>query len=134
MKLKLGALSVKNQVVNTVATVINTYYGIVRQKQQLKAIDEQISISEERVKLAEKKFNVGLGAKPELLQAKVDLNAFKSLRLQQLTSIDQLRQTLNQQMAVPMNSYYDVTDSIPLNTQLQFGELHQHSPIPILPC
>ena len=40
---KLGELGIKNQVVNTVAQVINTYYNIVRLKQQVKAIDEQIS-------------------------------------------------------------------------------------------
>ena len=35
--IKLGELGTKNQIVNTIATVINTYYGVVRQKQQLKA-------------------------------------------------------------------------------------------------
>ena len=34
-----------------------------------------MTINEERVKLADKKLSVGLGTKPELLQAKVDLNA-----------------------------------------------------------
>ena len=34
--LEFGELEIKNQVVNTVATVLNNYYNIVRQKQQLK--------------------------------------------------------------------------------------------------
>src|SRR5690242_67942 len=37
---KLGELGIKNSIVNTVASVITTYYNIVRQKQQLKAIQE----------------------------------------------------------------------------------------------
>ena len=56
---QLGELNIKNQLVNSVATVINTYYNIVRQKQLLKAIEEQMSINEERVKVAEKKLSVG---------------------------------------------------------------------------
>ncbi|HEU4575541.1 MAG TPA: TolC family protein, partial [Chitinophagaceae bacterium] len=45
--IRLGELGIKNQVVNTIANVINTYYDIVRQKQQLKAVLEQMSIDEE---------------------------------------------------------------------------------------
>src|SRR6478735_836767 len=95
---RLGALNVRTQVVNTVADIINNYYNIVQQKQQLKAIEEQMSISEERVKLADKKLSVGLGSKPELLQAKVDLNAYKAAQLQQRTTIVQLTESLNQVM------------------------------------
>ncbi|AXY74720.1 TolC family protein [Paraflavitalea soli] len=120
---KLGELGVKTQVVNTVASVVNGYYIIVRQKQQLKAIEEQISINEERVKLADKKLSVGLGSKPELLQARVDLNAQKAAQLTQLTLINQLRDRLNQLIGFRTGATYDVSDSIPLNTTLQFGEL-----------
>jgi len=71
----LGVLTIKDQVVNTIAEVINRYYIIVRQKQQLKAIEEQMSINQTRVDLAQRKLDIGVGAKPELLQSKVDLNA-----------------------------------------------------------
>ncbi len=120
---RLGAINVKVQLIGTVAAVSNTYFNIVRQKQQLKAIEEQLSISEERVKLADKKLSVGLGAKPELLQARLDQNAFKAARLNQLTLIEQLKEQLNQIMAVELKSTYEVSDSISINTQLNFGEL-----------
>src|SRR4028118_2042445 len=93
---RLGEYAVKEQVVTTVAQVINNYYDIVRQKLQTRAIEEQISINNERVVLAERKFSVGLGAKPELLQAKVDLNAQKAAQLSQETLIAQLKEQLNQ--------------------------------------
>ncbi len=120
---KLGELQVKNQVVTSVAAVINNYYNVVRQKQQLKAIEEQISINDERVKLAEKKFSVGLGAKPELLQAKVDLNAQKAAQLTQQTLIAQLKEQLNQLIGLAITKSYEVDDSIPFNDRLQLGNI-----------
>ncbi len=120
---QLGELGIKNQLVNTVADVIITYYSIVQQKQQLKAIEEQISINEERVKLAQYKLDIGVGAKPDVLQSKVDLNAQKALQLEQQTQIAQLKDQLNQLMNVKDKSMYDVSDSIPINTTLSLGDL-----------
>ncbi len=119
----LGELNIKNQIVNSVAAVINNYYNIVRQKQQLKAIEEQMSINEERVKIAEKKFSVGLGAKPDVLQGKVDLNAQKAARLKQQTLIDQLKEQLNQLMNVEMNTRYEVSDSITFRDGIILGDI-----------
>lgn len=123
---ELGALNVKNQVVNTIAAVVTNYYGVVRQKQQLKAIIEQKSIGEERVKLADKKLSVGLGAKPELLQAKVDLNAFIASQLQQNTLIEQLKVQLNQLIGIDSTTYYDVMDTIPINEDLHLGDIRNN--------
>jgi outer membrane protein len=123
----LGSYNVKNQIGNTVSAVINNYYNVVQSKQQLKAVEEQMTISEERVKLADKKLSVGLGSKPELLQAKVDLNAYKAAQLQQRTLIVQLTESLNQVMGQPIKSTnYVVADSIPLNLELQYGVLSEN--------
>ena len=115
---KLGELNIKNQVVNTIADVITNYYNIVRQKQQLKAIEEQMGLNEERLKQADKKLSVGLGAKPDVLSAKTDLNAQKAALLQQQTLIGQLKEQLNLLMASPYNTDYEVADSIPINNDL----------------
>jgi outer membrane protein TolC len=121
---QLGLLNVKAQMIATIATVNNVYYSIVKQKQQLKAIEEQMSINEERVKLADRKLSVGLGSKPELLQAKVDLNAQKSSRLNQLSLIDELKAQLNQLMGVETNKRYEVDELIPLVTGIEFGKIY----------
>ena len=120
---QLGELAIKNQMVTSVAAVINNYYNIVRQKQLLIAIEEQMSINEERVKVAEKKLSVGLGAKPELLQGKVDLNAQKAARLKQQTVIDQLKEQLNQLMNVEPNTRYDVADTIIFANDIILGDI-----------
>jgi outer membrane protein len=121
--IKLGELNIKNQVINTLAGVITTYYTIVRQKQQLKAIEEQISINQERVKLAQYKLDIGVGAKPDVLQSKVDLNEQKGLQLQQQTLIAQLKEQLNQLMNVAKTAGYDVSDSIPINNSILLADI-----------
>lgn len=64
---KLGALNIRTQAVQSVSEVIAVYYRIVRQKQQLKAIAEQIQLNGERLKLAQFRLQNGSGAKPDVL-------------------------------------------------------------------
>ena len=120
---KLGDLAIKNQMITSVASLLVNYYNIVHQKQQLKAVEEQMSINEERVKLSEKKLSVGLGAKPELLQAKVDLNAQRAARLKQQTLIAQLKEQLNLIMNIPSIVGYEVYDSIVINNRILLQDL-----------
>ncbi len=127
---RLGELGIRNQVVNTVASVITTYYNIVRQKQQLIAIRDQMSISQERVKLAQYKLDIGVGAKPDVLQSRVDLNAQKAFELDQEKLIAQLKEQLNQLMNpqggisdTPASTLYEVSDSIPIDHSLVLGDI-----------
>ena len=119
----LGEANVRNQMMNTTASVIVIYYSIVRQQQQLKAIRELMAVSEERVKLAEKKLQVGTGGKPELLQAKVDLNAQRTAVLAQQTVIQQLKDQLNGSLAMGLPDVYEVADTIPINLGLTMEEI-----------
>lgn len=115
---KLGNLNIKNQVTNTVSDVVKTYYSIVKEKQQLRAIEEQMGINEEREKQADKKLSVGLGAKPELLQAKLDLNAQKANRLKQMTLIETVKEDLNRLLNFAPGTSYEVADSIPIDKNI----------------
>ena len=119
----LGDLNLKNQVLNTSADILNKYYSIVYGKQQLIAIEEQIEINEERKKLAEKKLQVGLGAKPELLQATVDLNAQLAAKLLQQNTISIFKEQLNQLLNINISTTYDVEDSINVNDQIVLGDV-----------
>lgn len=121
--LSLGDLVIKNQVTNIVADVLKTYYNIVRQKQQLKAVQEQMQLNKERLRLAEIKLEVGLGIKPDVLQAKLDLNAQMATQLKQQTLIAQIKGDLNRLMAVDKGVDYEVYDSIPIDTTLTLAEI-----------
>jgi outer membrane protein len=124
---KQSELALKNQMVNTIASVISNYYDIVRQKQQLKAIQEQMSVSEERVKLAERKLDVGTGIKPELLQARVDYNAQRTQVIQQESIIEQLKQQLNVVVGLQLPKQYDVADTIVIDLNLDSQVLFENS-------
>jgi outer membrane protein len=116
--LLLGDLTIKNQITDIIARVIDTYYNIVRQKQQLKAVEEQMGLNRERLKLAQVKLEVGLGIKPDVLQAQLDLNAQIAIELNQQTLIAQQKIALNQLMGVDRGIDYEVLDSIPIDTTL----------------
>jgi outer membrane protein TolC len=118
-----SSIDVKNQMNNTAAQVINSYYIIVRQKQQLRAIQEQIGVSEERVKLAERRLQVGTGGKPEFLQAKVDLNAFRTAALAQEALIIQLKDQLNALLGLSLTEPFETSDSIEINLGLTIEEI-----------
>lgn len=108
---ELGALQVKAQVINTVSEVMRLYYDVIRQQQQLQAIEEQISLSEERLKLAQYKFDIGTGARPDLLQAQIDLNGQRSAHLTQQTSINKIKEQLNQLIVQPLQTDFIVADT-----------------------
>lgn len=61
----LGDIQLKNQIQNTVAQVLEAYYDISRQIQQIKALQETAKISEERVALSQKKLDVGYSDKTD---------------------------------------------------------------------
>ena len=123
--LEVSKLDVKTNIINTVAQVINGYYAIVQQKQQLRAIEEQLNINNERVRLAEYKLTIGVGTKPDVLQSKVDLNATKAAQLQQQTNIALLKEQLNTIMGLGTGQTYEVTDSIPFLERIALQQARQ---------
>lgn len=114
----LGEVNLRNQMINTASSVITLYYNIVRQKQQLKALGELVAVSEERVKLAEKRLQVGTAGKPELLQARVDLNALRTTVIAQQTLIQQLKDQLNGTLGMSLPDVYETSDTIPIDMTL----------------
>jgi len=118
-----GEINVKEQMVNTIAQISNNYYNIVRQKQQLIAIRELMGVSEERVRLADRRLQVGTGAKPELLQAKVDLNSQRTAVIQQETIIIQLKDQLNGLVSMQLPAQYEVSDSIYLDLNIAMEDI-----------
>lgn len=109
--IELGELQIKSQVITTVAEVMRLYYDVVRQQQQLRSLEEQMEISQERVRLAQYKFDIGTGAKPDLLQAQIDLNGQRSAYLTQQVAINNVKEQLNNLLTLPVNNDFSILDS-----------------------
>jgi outer membrane protein TolC len=121
---ELGELQIKNQVTNTVAEVMRLYYDIIRQEQQLRALEEQIALNEERLKIAQYKFDIGTGAKPDVLQAQIDLNAQKSAYLTGQTNVNKTKELLNQLQVIPVETDFTVADTtISFNSSLTIDSI-----------
>ena len=108
----VGEIQLKDQIQNTVSQVLKSYYDVVRQKQQIKALNESMQISTERVNLSQKKFDVGYSDKTPLLQAKVDYSLTQINIIKQETVLKQSKVTLNQLIGREANVEYDVLDTI----------------------
>jgi len=85
----LGELQFKVQVMQTIYDVMASYYNIVRQKQQLKSINQTITYNKERVLIMQTAFNSGSVGKTDYLQAKIDLNVYLENAVSQQSVIDE---------------------------------------------
>jgi outer membrane protein len=119
----MGALSSKIQIENSISQIIVNYYNIVRQKQLIKGLSENITISEERLKIAQKKMEIGSGSKLDVLQAKVDMNAQTSNLYRQKTNLSELKANLNLLLARKVDVEFDVENDIPNEFKLKYDDL-----------
>jgi len=110
-----GEYAFRKNVNETVYNVVAGYYNIVNLRQQVKAIEEQITLYEERYKLADMRFNIGSGAKYEVLQAQVDLNEQKSNLLSIQNQVQIAKNDLNNLMGRKADTTYTVADTILIN-------------------
>lgn len=119
----LGEIQFKNKVLQTQYEVIAAYFDVVRQKQQLKLINEIIIYYTELVKILQVSYNEGSLLKTNLLQAKIDLNVNLENAINQEFIINSSKKLLNQLMGANIDNNIDVTDSIPLNYTINKTEL-----------
>ena len=66
---------------------------LYRQKQQLKNIEEQMTLNADQLKLARYKFELGTGIKPDVLQAEIDLNQQQAAQVKPAGNIEQRKQS-----------------------------------------
>ncbi|MFN3754155.1 TolC family protein [Flavobacterium sp.] len=120
---KQGEAELKLAILTRISDIYINYFDLVQQQQQLAAIDTAIVISEERVTTAQNRYSIGKAAKLEVLNAQVDLNADKSLRLKQIELIKTAKIRLNEILARDVQTDFVVTNEISVDEQLKFDEL-----------
>ncbi len=119
----LGEANLKATVLRSIFSVINTYYDLVRQHQQLKASTTALELSQLRLKNANARYQTGRAAKLEVLAATVDLNTDTTSLLRQRDLIRSTKIQLNELIARDVNTDFTVTDTIIIQPSLQQTEL-----------
>jgi outer membrane protein TolC len=125
---KLAELSDKDlqlSVENLIANITLAYFDIVRIEQQLRVLENNISVSEERIEIEETKVDLGSGSEYDLLQAMSDLNADRAAFIRETSFLTEAKIVLNQLLSRSPSSDFGVTMEIPVNRSLLFDELLQ---------
>lgn len=120
---KLGKAELQSTVLNRVSDVMVTYYDLVNQQQQLKALDSTLVISEQRVELADNRFSIGKSSKLEVLNAQVDLNTDKTLQIRKREQYQNTKIRLNEILGRDTHIDFKVKDEVLIATDLQLAEL-----------
>lgn len=107
-----GEYTFRKNLNETVFNVITSYYNIVTLNEQKKATLEQISLYTDRYNLAQRRFEIGTGAKYEVLEAQVDLNEQRSNLLSLQNSIATAKSSLNNLMGKNPDTSFSVIDTI----------------------
>ncbi len=119
----LGEIQFQSKVLDVMYNVIAAYYDIVKQKQQLKSMNEAISYNKERVIIAETGFTAGSLVKTDLLQAKIDLNVAAENAINQQYTIHEAQKSLNLILGQDATTPFEISDSIPLSYSPDKNEL-----------
>lgn len=118
-----GELNFRMTVENTIANVLNTYYDLVRQNQQIQSLETALEISQLRLRNANNRFKIGKASKLEVLAAKVDLNTDTTNLLRQKDVFRNTQIQLNELLARDIQTVFNVVDSIDIQSDLSFSEL-----------
>lgn len=120
---KLGKAELQRTILNQVSDVMETYYGLVQQQQQMTALDSTLVISQQRVELADNRFSIGKASKLEVLNAQVDLNTDKTLKIHQIELYENTKIRLNEILARDLNINFKVQDEVLIATDLNLEDL-----------
>jgi outer membrane protein TolC len=121
----LGEIRFREQVLQTLSEVISAYFGVVKLKQQLLSIEQNIEYNRERVKIAEIGFTSGAKKKTDLLQAKIDLNVNLENAINQQALILTAKRELANLLSIDNDSLFEVIDSITLEYNPNKSKLQQ---------
>ncbi len=105
-------LALQAAIQQTIAQVLTAYYDVVHSRLQERALEELIALNEERLRIAEARIAAGVAAQPEVLQARLDLNQLRTNLLLQQATTTQAKGTLNQLLARPAQTPFDVVPSM----------------------
>jgi len=120
---KLGAIRLQDTIQSTVANVINTYYNLISQNEQIKALQGAIEISRTQLRYANDKFQVGRVSRLDVYNAQVNLNTDTAALITQLQQFRTNKIQLNQLLVRDLQTEFSVGDTIIVDRSLVLGDI-----------
>ena len=120
---QLGNTELQFTVLSKVGSVLETYYQIVQQQQQLKVLDTTLVISQLRLDLAKNRYTVGKASKLEVLNAEVDWNTDNTNLLRQKELYSNTKTSLNEILARELTQEFVVSEEVVIDKSLQYADL-----------
>jgi outer membrane protein len=111
------------QIQNTAAQVIMRYYDISRQQKLLKSLEKTLAVSQKRLELVTIRQSVGMANNTDLYLAQLDLNTRTQEINSQNLALQQNKTDLNTILARAKNIDFSVSDTIIINTALDYNTL-----------
>jgi len=119
----LSEIQLNQQIQNTIADIMITYYDIIRQQNYLKIIQNSLDVSKQKLDIINVKKNVGMSDAVEMLQAQTDVNSAEQLLVIQKTVIEQNKSDLLLLINAKQQMQFTVADTIILDKSLQLDSI-----------
>ncbi|MBT9395284.1 TolC family protein [Hymenobacter sp. NST-14] len=103
----------------TVASITDAYFVVVRESGKIYSIEEALKIGQARIDLTQARVDVGVSAKVEVLTARVDYNADRSVLIQQQEALKTAKINLNNLLGRNPNLDFRPQDSIVVARNLE---------------
>jgi outer membrane protein len=107
----------------TAANITDAYFVVVREAGKITSIEEALKIGQARIDLTQARVDVGVSAKVEVLTARVDYNADRSLLIQQQEALQTAKINLNTLLGRTPGIDFLPADSIVVTTTLNRDEV-----------
>jgi outer membrane protein TolC len=120
---EMGNTELQFTILSRMGDVLETYYQIVQQQQQIKVLDSTLLISQLRKNLAKNRYTIGKASKLEVLNAEVDLNTDNTNLLRQKELHSNTKTMLNQLLARELTLNFLVSEEVVIDKSLLYADL-----------
>lgn len=111
------------QVQNTMASVMTSYFDIVRQQAYTKTLEKSIDVAQKQLDIVKVQQSVGMANNADLFQSQINLNNLLQLRQAQLLIIDQAKTGLLLLLNLKPDSLINIQDTIVVDSSLILGNI-----------
>ena len=109
---KQSELQLNQQIQNTIAAIMVTYFDIIRQQTYLEIIQSSLDVTSKKMDIVNERFNVGMANEADVLQTQMDLNTDEQNFKSQHLIIEQDKINLLQLMGVKEFFSISINDTI----------------------